>query len=84
MRLMYDKHFSVRREQFVLTKEDEIFQLMTEGIQDLCRQFEVFYSKEYKANSIKKVGMLSAGTDSTQILICWKWMLTMGIFLRKS
>lgn len=61
MRLMYDKHFSVRREQFVLTKEDEIFQLMTEGIQDLCRQFEVFYSKEYKANSIKKVGMLSAG-----------------------
>ena len=61
MRLMYDKHFAVRREQFVLTKEDEIFQLMTEGIQDLCRQFEVFYSKEYKANSIKKVGMLSAG-----------------------
>ena len=60
LRLMYDKHFSVRRE-FVLTKEDEIFQLMTEGIQDLCRQFEVFYSKEYKANSIKKVGMLSAG-----------------------
>ena len=54
LRLMYDK-------QFVLTKEDEIFQLMTEGIQDLCRQFEVFYSKEYKANSIKKVGMLSAG-----------------------
>lgn len=61
LRLMYDKHFSVRREQFVLTKKDEIFQLMTEGIQDLCRQFEVFYSKEYKANSIKKVGMLSAG-----------------------
>lgn len=61
LRLMYDKHFSVRREQFVLTKEDEIFQLMTEGMQDLCRQFEVFYSKEYKANSIKKVGMLSAG-----------------------
>lgn len=61
LRLIYDKHFSVRREQFVLTKEDEIFQLMTEGIQDLCRQFEVFYSKEYKANSIKKVGMLSAG-----------------------
>lgn len=61
LRLMYDKHFSVRREQFVLTKEDEIFQLMTEGIQDLCRQFEVFYSKEYKANSIKKVGILSAG-----------------------
>ena len=61
LRLMYDKHFSVRREQFVLTKEDEIFQLMTEGIQDLCRQFEVFYSKEYKANSIKKVGMLLAG-----------------------
>ena len=61
LRLMYDKHFSVRREQFVLTKEDEIFQLVTEGIQDLCRQFEVFYSKEYKANSIKKVGMLSAG-----------------------
>lgn len=61
LQLMYDKHFSVRREQFVLTKEDEIFQLMTEGIQDLCRQFEVFYSKEYKANSIKKVGMLSAG-----------------------
>lgn len=61
LRLMYDKHFSVRREQFVLRKEDEIFQLMTEGIQDLCRQFEVFYSKEYKANSIKKVGMLSAG-----------------------
>ena len=61
LRLKYDKHFSVRREQFVLTKEDEIFQLMTEGIQDLCRQFEVFYSKEYKANSIKKVGMLSAG-----------------------
>lgn len=61
LRLMYDKHFSVRREQFVLTKEDEIFQLMTEGIQDLCRRFEVFYSKEYKANSIKKVGMLSAG-----------------------
>lgn len=61
LRLMYDKHFSVRREQFVLTKEDEIFRLMTEGIQDLCRQFEVFYSKEYKANSIKKVGMLSAG-----------------------
>ena len=61
LRLMYDKHFSVRREQFVLTKEDEIFQLMTEGIQDLCRQFEVFYSKEYKENSIKNVGMLSAG-----------------------
>lgn len=61
LRLMYDKHFSVRREQFVLMKEDEIFQLMTEGMQDLCRQFEVFYSKEYKANSIKKVGMLSAG-----------------------
>lgn len=61
LRLMYDKHFSVRREQFVLTKEDEIFQLMTEGMQDLCHQFEVFYSKEYKANSIKKVGMLSAG-----------------------
>lgn len=61
LRLMYDKYFSVRREQFVLTKEDEIFQLMTEGMQDLCRQFEVFYSKEYKANSIKKVGMLSAG-----------------------
>lgn len=61
LRLMYDKHFSVRREQFVLTKEDEMFQLMTEGMQDLCRQFEVFYSKEYKANSIKKVGMLSAG-----------------------
>ena len=61
LRLMYDKHFSVRREQFVLTKEDEIFQLMTEGMQDLCRQFEVFYSKEYRANSIKKVGMLSAG-----------------------
>jgi SNF2 family DNA or RNA helicase len=61
LRLMYDQHFSVRREQFVLTKEDEIFQLMTEGMQDLCRQFEVFYSKEYKANSIKKVGMLSAG-----------------------
>ena len=61
LRLMYDKHFSVRREQFVLTKEDEIFQLMTEGMQDLCRQVEVFYSKEYKANSIKKVGMLSAG-----------------------
>ena len=61
LRLMYDKHFAVRREQFVLTKEDEIFQLMTEGMQDLCRQFEVFYSKEYKANSIKKVGMLSAG-----------------------
>ena len=34
LRLMYDKHFSVRREQLVLTREDEIVQLMTEGMQE--------------------------------------------------
>lgn len=59
IRSLYELHFVVRDDHFVLTKEEDIYTLMTEKMPQLTAQFEVFYSKEYKACSVKKMGQLS-------------------------
>ncbi|MCH5267448.1 MAG: SNF2 helicase associated domain-containing protein [Lachnospiraceae bacterium] len=61
IRSMYDLHFSVREDVFILHREEDIYRLMTEYMPVLTGNFEVFYSKEYKACSVQKMGLLSAG-----------------------
>lgn len=58
-RLLYDFHFKVAKDIFVLKKEEDIFSLMTEKQTVLTDNFEVYYSKQYKSASIKKPGVLT-------------------------
>lgn len=57
--ILYQLHFQVAKGVFVLKKEEDIFRLMTENMELLTDNFEVFYSKEYKSNAVKKPGNLS-------------------------
>lgn len=61
IRCLYDLHFTVREDEFTLNREEEIYELMTEKMSALTDEFEVYYSKDYKACSLKKPGQLSAG-----------------------
>lgn len=58
-RLLYDLHFQVREHLFLLKNEEDIFSLMTEKMEVLTEQFQVFYSREYKNLGVKRVGNLS-------------------------
>lgn len=58
-RLLYNLNFKVTDEAFLLKKEEDIFLLMTEKMNLLTENFEVFYSKAYKSASVKKMGYLS-------------------------
>lgn len=60
-RILYDLHFTVRDAVFLLSKEEDIFEMMTKRLTELTDHFEVFYSKEYKAVSVKKLGNMQAG-----------------------
>lgn len=59
-RILYDLHFTVSNDVFLLKKEDDIFDLMTERMHELTDQFEVFYSKGYKSVAVRKPGAMSA------------------------
>ena len=61
IRSMYELHFSVREDYFFMSREEDIFRLMTEHMPALTDNFEVFYSREYKNGSVQKMGTLSAG-----------------------
>lgn len=58
-RLLYNLNFKVTDDTFLLRKEEDIFELMTEKIELLTENFEVFYSKAYKMASVKKIGNVS-------------------------
>lgn len=58
-RLLYNLNFKVAKDTFVLRKEEDIFLLMTDKMNLLTENFEVYYSKAYKSASIKKMGYLS-------------------------
>ena len=53
------KQCSVSEDCFLLKKEEDIFDLMTEHMELLTQNFEVFYSKAYKSASLQKTGFLS-------------------------
>ena len=55
-RVLYDLNFKVADDHFLLRHEEDIFAMMTEKMSMLTENFEVFYSKEYKHNSIRKIG----------------------------
>ncbi|MDO4167567.1 MAG: DEAD/DEAH box helicase [Eubacteriales bacterium] len=59
--LLYDMHFTVNGTVFQLTREEDIFQMMTEHLPELTEQFIVFYSKDYKSIAVRKMGSLQAG-----------------------
>lgn len=58
-RILYNLNFKVTDDTFLLRKEEDIFELMTEKMNLLTDNFEVFYSKAYKSASIKKLGNIS-------------------------
>ena len=58
-RLLYNLNFKVTDDAFLLKKEEDIFLLMTDKMNLLTENFEVFYSKAYKSASVKKFGYLS-------------------------
>lgn len=58
-RLLYELNFSVDRDSFILKDEESIFLLLTEKSRMLTDNFEVFYSKNYRAVSVKKPGAMS-------------------------
>ncbi|HBI61110.1 MAG TPA: helicase, partial [Lachnospiraceae bacterium] len=58
-RLLYNLNFKVSEDCFLLKKEEDIFDLMTEHMELLTQNFEVFYSKAYKSASLQKTGFLS-------------------------
>lgn len=59
-KLLYDLHFNVYEETFLLKNEEDIFELMTDKVRLLTEHFDVFYSKEYKTLNVKKIGTMSA------------------------
>ncbi|MDE6852735.1 MAG: SNF2 helicase associated domain-containing protein, partial [Lachnospiraceae bacterium] len=59
--LLYDLHFVVQGTHFQLSKEEDIFQLMSDHLQILTDVFEVYYSKEYKSIAISKIGSVQMG-----------------------
>lgn len=61
MHLLYDLHFVVQGTYFQLSKEEDIFRLMSEYLDTLTQQFEVYYSKEYKSIAISKIGSMQMG-----------------------
>lgn len=61
IRILYDLHFTVQGNVFQLTREEDIFRMMTERLQELTEQFTVFYSKQYKSIAVRKVGTVQAG-----------------------
>ncbi len=58
-RLLYNLNFKVSEDCFLLKKEEDIFELMTDKMNLLTENFEVFYSKAYKSASLQKTGVLS-------------------------
>lgn len=61
MHLLYEVHFVVQGTRFQITREEDIFRLMSEHLQKLTEQFEVYYSKGYKSISISKMGTVRMG-----------------------
>lgn len=61
MHLVYDNGFNVSDDHFVISKEEEIFYFMSEAVQTMQEEFTIFYSKDYRKNSISKQGRLSGG-----------------------
>ncbi len=58
-RILYNLNFKVSKDCFLLKKEEDIFNLLTENMGLLTDNFEVFYSKAYKSASLQKTGILS-------------------------
>ena len=58
-RILYNLNFKVTDDTFLLRSEEDIFNLMTEKMELLRDNFEVFYSKAFKAASVKKAGNIS-------------------------
>ena len=58
-RLLYNLNFKVTDDMFLLRREEDIFDLMTEKMELLKENFEVFYSRAFKAVSVKKAGSIS-------------------------
>ena len=60
IKVLYELNFKVYEEYFVLRNEDDIFAMMTDKNNLLSDNFEVFYSKEYKNISARKMGQAFA------------------------
>lgn len=58
-RILYNLNFKVTDDAFLLKREEDIFNLMTEKMELLTENFDVFYSKAYKSVSVKKSGYVS-------------------------
>ncbi len=58
-RILYNLNFKVTDDTFLLRREEDIFELMTEKMSLLTDNFEVFYSKAFKMASVKKAGSIS-------------------------
>lgn len=61
LRILYDLNFTVSGNLFRITKEEDIFQVVTDRLQELTEVFTVYYSKDYKNISVRKAGSLQAG-----------------------
>ncbi len=60
IKLLYELGFKTYGEEFILSDENDIFAMMSYKIKVLTDNFEVFYSKEYKKISVKKIDAPSA------------------------
>lgn len=60
LKLLYELKFSVSDNEFILKREGDIYDLMTQNGEILNDNFEVYYSKEYKKMSVRKMGRFSA------------------------
>ena len=61
LRILYGLNFTVSGNLFRITKEEDIFQVVTDRLQKLTEAFTVYYSKDYKNISLRKAGSLQAG-----------------------
>lgn len=61
LRLLYDLNFTVNDSFFRLTREEDIFMMMTDRLEELTGAFSIYYSKNYKSVSVRKVGAMQAG-----------------------
>ncbi len=58
--LLYQLNFQVYEDRFLLKNETDIFEMMTEKMDLLTEQFDVYYSHAYKSMNVKRMGNLSA------------------------
>lgn len=61
MEYMESIHFIPYKDGFILKEEEEIYEFITEGVQDLMKIYPVYYSDDFRTITVKGTGAVRSG-----------------------